>query len=101
MKLEFQISPQIRAWGKANDYDVELHYELFLDYLANRRQKPYKDLDAAYRQCVRCDWGNLRRNKQLMQPKTYTKPAEYVHQVKGKKWVPASSSCDGYWAAAE
>jgi len=71
--MEYAISDKVRAWAKAENYDVEMYLDLFNDYLANRRQKPYKDLDAAYRQCVRCDWGNLRRNQRLQE--RFAKPA--------------------------
>ena len=61
--MEYQISEKVRAWAKANLFDPELHLDMFNDYLANKAGKPYKDMDAAFRTCVRCDWGNLRRQQ--------------------------------------
>jgi len=102
--MEYAISDKVRAWAKAENYDCEMYLDLFNDYLANRRQKPYKDLDAAYRQCVRCDWGNLRRNKQLMQPRTFTQPETYRAErkpVHNKIWVPPQDGNDvGHWIQA-
>ena len=61
--MEYIIRDKMRQWGLANNYDVELHLEFFNDYLANKPGKPYKDNDAAFRNCVRADWGNMRRNQ--------------------------------------
>ena len=96
--LEFQISPQVRAWGAANGYDVEMHYEAFVDYLANRTKKPYKNLDAAFRNCVRSDWFGLRKQAEIKKKynptpavqrnilKTPNGPMEWV----GGGWVAAN-----------
>ena len=62
--IEYIPSESIRAWARANGYDPELHIDFFNDYLANKQGKPYRDIDAAFRNCCRCDWGGLRRNKQ-------------------------------------
>jgi hypothetical protein len=56
----YEPSEQVIAWGKAHGFNVHAHCEYFNDYLANRTRKPYKDLDAAFRQCVRSDWGRIR-----------------------------------------
>lgn len=61
---EYIPSPKVMAWASAHGYDAELHLDHFNDYLANRTGKPYRDLDAAYRSCVRADWGGLRRQAQ-------------------------------------
>jgi hypothetical protein len=57
---EYTPSPQVRAWGTANGYNVDAHVDTFNDYLQNRSKKPYKNLDAAFRSCVRADWENIR-----------------------------------------
>lgn len=66
---EFNLTPQLRAWAEANGYGalIDLHAEWFADYLVNRPGKPYKDLNAAFRNCVRSDWGGIRR---MAKPKT-------------------------------
>ena len=57
---EYILTDKMRSWAAANGYDAEVHISFFNDYLANRA-KGYKDLDAAFRNCVRCDWGRLRQ----------------------------------------
>ena len=62
--MEFELTPQLIAWGKAHGYgerELQAHRDYFVDYLANKSGKPYKDLNAAFRNCVRSDWGNIRR----------------------------------------
>jgi len=63
---DFTPSPKVRAWASANGFApyLEAHAEYFADYLANKTGKPYKDIDAAFRNCIRGDWGGIRR--QLM-----------------------------------
>lgn len=63
--MEYIITEQMREWGKANGYNVDLHHEFFMDYIANKTGKPYKDLDAAFRNCCRADWGGLRRAQRV------------------------------------
>lgn len=62
---EYAISEKVRAWATANGYNADLHLDHFNDYLANRTGKPYRDLDAAFRSCVRADWGGLRRAQRV------------------------------------
>lgn len=57
---EYTISDKVRAWAAAHNYDPELHLEYFQDVLANKSGKAYRDLDAAFRNCLRADWGGLR-----------------------------------------
>jgi hypothetical protein len=57
---EYILTDKMRSWAKANGFDPELHLDHFNDYLENKKGK-YKSLDAAYRSCVRADWGGLRR----------------------------------------
>lgn len=66
--MEYIITEQMREWGKANGYNVDLHHEFFMDYIANKTGKPYKDLDAAFRNCCRADWGGLRKAQTRWQP---------------------------------
>lgn len=60
MASEYILTDKMRSWAQANGFDAEVYIEFFNDYLANR-PKRYKDLDAAFRNCVRCDWGRLRQ----------------------------------------
>lgn len=66
--MEYIVTEKMRQWGKANGFNVDIHAEFFNDYLANKTGKPYKDLDAAFRNCVRCDWGGLRKQMTKWQP---------------------------------
>lgn len=63
--VEYVVTDKMRAWGSANGFNVDLHIEFFNDYLANKTGKPYKDLDAAFRNCVRCDWGGIRKQQNV------------------------------------
>ena len=59
---EFILTDQLIAWGNANGHsenELERQAEWFSDYLSNRK-KPYKDNAAAFRNCVRSDWGKIR-----------------------------------------
>lgn len=72
---EYVITDKMREWGKANGYNVDIHADFFNDYITNRNGKPYRDLDAAFRNCVRSDWGGLRRAyDRLMQSQPKTGP---------------------------
>lgn len=69
--MEYIPSDKVTAWAVANGYGdyIEAHAEYFTDYLANKPGKPYKDLDAAFRNCVRGDWGNIRRQLKMTEKK--------------------------------
>jgi hypothetical protein len=63
--LNAGIKPELRAWAKARAWDglLEQHWEQFADYLSQERNwKRYTDLDAAFRTCVRSDWGEVREH---------------------------------------
>jgi len=59
-----QIPEAVQRWAAKKGYApyLDLHHEHFRDYLSNRKGKPYPNLDAAFRNCVRADWGDVRRN---------------------------------------
>ena len=65
MSEEYVPNEKMRAWGLANGFDVEIHVCFFNDYLANKTGKPYKDIDAAFRNCVRSDWGRIRFQSEM------------------------------------
>lgn len=61
-------SPAVLDWAKKRGYTpwLELHLEHFRDYIAQpKNRKRYSDLDAAFRSCVRADWGDVRKNAQI------------------------------------
>lgn len=57
----WQPKPTTLAWCHANGYDAEAHLEFFRDYCESTEAK-YANFDAAFRNCCRADWGNVRRN---------------------------------------
>ena len=65
--MEYIISEQMRAWGRAHGWNVDEYVDWFTDYLANRAKK-YKDNDAAFRNCVRSDWPGFRKFQKFSQP---------------------------------
>lgn len=103
---DYEITEQMRAWGKANGFNVDEHHEYFVDYCANKPGKPYKDMDAAFRNCVRADWGGIRRAKRVNPLVTVQKrepePTRTTGRtVNGAVWVPATATTDGYWRRDE
>jgi hypothetical protein len=62
----YEPSPEVRHWAAKAGYGqyLDAHLAYFRDYLTNRGGKPYKDLDAAFRNCIRGDWGKVRENMQ-------------------------------------
>lgn len=57
------------AWVKENGWEpyLQLHVGEFRDTCATQERKPYavRGLDAAFRKCVRGDWGNVRKQAQM------------------------------------
>lgn len=70
-------------WAHENGYGpyLHLHVEKFRDTCATQKRKPYADLDAAFRNCVRDDWGHVRR-----QAKEAERRGEAVPGLNGKCW---------------
>lgn len=66
----FGISPEVREWSRKHGYEAELdkHLEYFLDYARANKSKTYSDWDAAFRNCIRADWGGFRRRKVVVEP---------------------------------
>lgn len=61
--FERGLTPGLRWWAKSKGWAamLDLHLEQFRDYMAQERNwKRYTDLDAAFRSCVRDDWGGIR-----------------------------------------
>ena len=61
---EYIPDAKMIAWAKAEGFDAELHVSFFNDYLANKKGN-YKCLDAAFRNCVRSDWGRIRFQSEM------------------------------------
>lgn len=93
---EYIPSPQVREWAKAHGWDADHYTEAFNDYLLNRTRKPYKSLDAAFRNCVRSDWFRVRVQKDYVPPRTITERPKYeTKTIHGKlEWV------NGEWRKA-
>lgn len=62
----FSISPAVRTWAAEKGFAefLDLHLEHFRDYCAANQAK-YEDWDAAFRNCIRADWGGIRRQVQM------------------------------------
>lgn len=60
---DFGISESTRSWAKSEGYApfIEAHLAYFRDY-AESNGKTYADWDKAFRNCVRGDWGGIRKN---------------------------------------
>ena len=58
---QFTPTPETRAWAESHGYNItfDAHVAYFRDYLAQGRR--YKDHEAAFRNCLRSDWGGLRK----------------------------------------
>lgn len=54
-----------REWAEKRGFALmwDQHLEYFQNYLAQlKNRRKYTDLDAAFRNCLSSDWGNLRKN---------------------------------------
>jgi len=59
---DFGISPGIREWAEREGFApyLDAHLAHFLDYAAAKRPT-YVDWDAAFRNAIRADWGDVRK----------------------------------------
>lgn len=59
---DFGISPGIREWAEQEGYAafLDAHLAYFRDYAAAKRPT-YADWDAAFRNAIRADWGDVRK----------------------------------------
>lgn len=62
LPANFNITPEIRTWAKPLGLEpyLEAHLEWFKDF-ATSNGKQYRDWSAAFRNCVRSDWGGVRK----------------------------------------
>jgi hypothetical protein len=75
LPADFSISDAIRAWATARGYlpFLMLHFDYFVDYAKSNAAK-YDDWDSAFRNCIRSDWGGVRRSAL----KSGFRPAEMI-----------------------
>ena len=78
LPADFQISPDIRAWAKPLGYEplLEKHLDYFRDYCA-AKGATYKDHEAAFRNAIKADWGDIRKSANGFQ-RPSTKPAAHA-----------------------
>lgn len=59
-------SPAVLEWAKKDGFEKYLpaHLDYFNDYLLTNKRR-YKDLDAAFRNAVRSDWGGVRKQAEI------------------------------------
>jgi len=61
------IPESLLAWAREKGLEhpsLQAHWDYFRDYLQSNPKvaKRYTDVNAAFRNCVRSDWGNIRKN---------------------------------------
>lgn len=91
--MEYIPDAKVREWCKAHGWDADHYSDAFNDYLLNRTRKPYRNTDAAFRNCVRSDWFRIRAQKDY-RPPVFEKPKErpvngMVWSTDRKEWVKA------------
>ncbi len=59
----FAVSPQVREWAERSGFahHLQAHLEHFVDW-ATAKDARYVDWDATFRNAIRCDWGDIRKN---------------------------------------
>lgn len=89
---DFQISESVRAWAKDQGFEpyLDAHREFFVDF-ATANRKLYLDWDAAFRNCVRADWGGVRKAIRI----AAGKPAQVPPKVEKPKCSVAGCSDEG------
>jgi hypothetical protein len=67
--VDYTPPEAVLAWVKASGFEpyLQLHIEQFRDTCQTQARKPYTvaGLDAAFRKCVREDWGKVRQQAQI------------------------------------
>lgn len=92
---DYAPSAEVIEWVKQQGHEayLQLHVEKFRDTCATQARKPYTEdgLDAAFRNCVRDDWGHVRR-----QAKDAERRGEQPAAINGRWW----KSDDGIYGKA-
>lgn len=75
LPTDFAISEQVRQWAEKQGFApwLDLHLEHFRDY-ALSKGKTYTDWDAAFRNAIRDDWGDVRKRNPSPTPAPVTAP---------------------------
>jgi hypothetical protein len=62
----FAVSDRVKAWAKRKGFDayLEQHFEHFLGFCRANRSV-YADWDEALMNCIRADWGGIRKQAQI------------------------------------
>lgn len=73
------IPESLLVWSKEKGFDhpsLQAHWDYFTDYLRTNpdKRRQYRDLHAAFRNCVRSDWGNVRKTWKGGEVKAKAKP---------------------------
>lgn len=61
---DFSITPEIREWARKRGYEpyLEAHLEYLKDWAPGQRKASW---EATFRNCIRADWGGIRRQARL------------------------------------
>lgn len=90
------VNEQMRSWAKKRGVaHLQERYEHFVDYLANREGKPYRDLQAAFRNACRQDWAKLGFPKFQAEPETCSKCGGSI--ARGHVMSQSGKLCNQCW----
>lgn len=94
---DYILNPEMRNWARKRGVSrLEERYEHFVDYLANREGKPYRDLLAAFRNACRQDWAKLGFPKFQAEPETCCKCHGSI--ARGHTITRDGKCCNDCWA---
>jgi len=68
------IPDSLKVWAVDEGFDanyIQKHWDYFTDYLKSKNKK-YKDIPSAFKNCVRSDWGGIRAQWQRSNPSAQT-----------------------------
>lgn len=93
----FKVSEEVRTWAAANGYSTTLdaHFAYFVDF-ATANKKTYTDWNAALRNCVRGDWGGIRKAATGFKPAGAPSPYGTDGKIKCRGCGALVSSHTGY-----
>ncbi len=89
---DWQPSEKLKAWAIANGFGpteyLEKHSEYFRDYCEASGAK-YANFDAAFRNCLRGDWGNIRAKFVPVRRSEVVKRQEFVQTEEDREAAKA------------
>lgn len=87
---DFKVSDRVRVWASSKGfaYALDAHLEYFLSY-AKASGKRYTDWDEAFMNCIRADWGSVRKQFKPVA----AAPATATCEFRGKQFNPAAEPC--------